>query len=332
MPSLYLTTPGSRLQVESGQLVVMQQDEELVAAPAARVDQVVVVGGCHVTTPALAFLLDRGVGLIFLTAAGRFRGRLTTDRATRITVRLAHYRRADDAAFCLRLSRAFVAGKIRNGRALLLRLDETNADPAILGAAADLRRLREAVPTAATREALLGIEGEAGRRYFDGLRMCLHDPWVLPKRARRPPPDPVNAVLSVMYTLLHERCYSALQAAALDPLCGFYHAPRDGRASLASDLMEEFRPVLADSAALTLLNTRMVARGDFTTTANGGVHLTPHGWRQVAIVFERRMAATVRPDGVKRAISYQKVLELQARRLRQVIDGDNDSYEPFRVR
>ncbi len=329
MPTLYVTEPGALLEREGGRLLVTKDDATLFAAPANRVDRVVLVGGVGVTTPALAFLLDRRIGLVLLTTTGAFRGRLGGDQAKNVELRRRQYRRADDEAFCLRLARCLVAGKVRNCRTLCLRWDTGNDDPVALGAAAELRDLLGQIDLAADREALMGLEGQAARIYFAVLRRHLRPPWTFPRRARRPPPDPVNALCSLVYTLLHESCYAALEAVGLDPFCGFFHRPRYGRASLAVDLMEEFRPIIADSVVLTLLNKRMLSPDDFQTEADGGVRLGREGWRAVAAQYGRRLRTQVRPPELGRRTTYQKLLEVQARRLRRAIEDDATQYAPF---
>lgn len=332
MPSLYLTTPGARLELESGQLVCVIQQEVLLAVPAARVDQVVIVGGAHITTPALAFMLDRGIDLVFLTASGAFRGRLDTGQNESIAVRCEQYRRAGDNVFCLDIGRAIVRGKIRNCRTRCMELDTEN-DPAAIAAIARLQQAMEDVGRASSLSELMGIEGRAARSYFSVLRRHLREPWVFPARARRPPPDPVNALLSIVYTLLHESCRSALVVAGLDPACGFLHQPRPGRSSLAVDLIEEFRPVIADTVVWALLNNRMVSPADFAPDNDGsGIRLQPDGWRAVARQYSRRMERPIRVPGRTTRTTYRKLLEIQARQLRRVIMGEQDRYEPFASR
>ena len=332
MPSLYMTQPGSRLELEAGRLLCTLGDDVLLAVSSARVDQVIVVGGCNVTTPALAFLLDRGIGLIFLSAGGTIRGRLESGdsgQAGRLAVRRAQYRRADDPAFCLALGKAIVGGKIRNCRTRCMELDQTGAGPAVTA----ITRLREAlgeIEEAGDLATLMGIEGRADRWYFGVLRQHLRSPWTFPGRVRRPPPDPVNALLSLVYTLLHEHCRAALAAAGLDPALGFLHQPRSGRASLALDLMEEFRPVIADPVVWTLLNKRILSPADFTVNRpEGGVRLTPEGWRAVAEQYAHRLETGIRVPGRTTRTTYRKLLEVQARQVRRVIEGEQGCYEPF---
>jgi CRISPR-associated protein Cas1 len=333
MPNLYVTEPGALLEKESGRLLVTKDDQVLLAVPATLVENVVIVGGAGVTTPALGFLLDRGIGLVFLTRGGKFRGRLSGELSKNVALRRQQYQRMDEPDFALHLSRAIVAGKVHNCRTVCMRWGRDRENPAAARIAAELAEALREIPRARSREELLGIEGQAARRYFAALREELRQPWSFPGRARRPPPDPVNALLSLVYTLLHESCYAAVEAVGLDPYCGYYHQERYGRTSLALDLMEEFRPVIADSVVLTLLNKRMLAPEDFADGEDGeSVCLGREGWRRVAEQYVRRLNTPVRPAGLGRSLSYQKVLEVQARRLRGVIEGEAGEYVPFLVK
>lgn len=331
MPSLYLTQPGSRLELDEGRFVCLHRDEQLLAVPSARVSQVVIVSGCHVTTPALLFMLDQRIDLLFVSASGAFRGRLDSGDVRNQALRREQYRRSDDAAFCLDIARAMLEGKLRNARTRCMELDTDN-DPRDLEAIDRLRDARAQLADATSLNALMLIEGRAARAYFGVLRRHLREPWQFEKRMRRPPPDPVNALLSIAYTLLHEQCRSALIGAGLDPMCGCLHQPRAGRASLALDLMEEFRPVIADTVAWTLLNKRMLAPADFSHTHDGGVRLNPDGWKQFARHFTRRLDTPILlPERATRT-TYRKLVEIQARKLARVIQGGEDRYEPYLAR
>ncbi len=331
MPNLYLTEQGSQLEREAGQLLVTKHGAILLAVPATRVETVIVVGNCGITTPALTLLLERGIGLIFLTSNGAFRGRLITDLNGSLDIRRMQYQRAADDAFCLRLGAAMIAGKVHNARAVCMRRDGEAQDPDIVGAAAAMREVLAALPAAHTRAEIMGLEGQAARYAFGVLARSLRPPWVWQARARRPPTDPVNCLISVLSTLLHESCYAALQTVGLDPACGFLHTPRPGRAALALDLMEEFRPLIVDSLVLTLLNKRMLQAEHFVPGPRGAVYLSQEGWRAVAQAYARRLQTLVTLPGRSRRVSYQKVLEVQARAVRRAI-MDDAPYEPFLVR
>ena len=332
MPSLYVTEPGAMVEREAGQLLVSKRGEILFSAPATRVDQIVLVGPAGVTTPALHLLLERGIGLVLLTTGGAFRGRLAGDLSGHVALRHRQHQRADDAAFALGVARAAVAGKLANARALCLRWDAENDDPLTARVAAELEEAITAAAGASSIPALMGIEGRAAKRYFAVVRARLGPEWPFPPRRRRPPPDPVNALLSLLYTLLHESCYAALEAVGLDPGCGLLHQPRHGRAALALDLMEEFRPLLADLVMMRIVKLRRLTQADFTPGPEGGIVLSREGWRVVAEEYGRRLQTPVQLPGRARAVSYQKVLEVQARKLRKVIEGELPAYEPFRAR
>ena len=332
MSNLYLTEPGSMLKKDGGRLVVTKGEQQLLAVPATQVENVVVLAGAGVTTPALNFLLARGIGLVLLSASGAFRGRLSADLSKNVALRRQQYRRADDDDFTLAVARAIVAGKLANCRMRCFEMADAPDDPLVAAAAGELQDLIARVATAPGRDALMGLEGQGAHRYFAVVRRFLRPPWVFERRARRPPPDPVNALLSLLATFLHGTCYGALEAVGLDPFCGFLHEERYGRASLALDLMEEFRPIFADALALTLLNKRMLQPADFAPAPTGGVRLTQAGWRVVTTRYHQRLQARLQPSPGAAPVTYQQLLELQARRLRAVIEGTEPTYLPYRAR
>lgn len=328
MPSLYVTRPGSRIELERGRLLTILGEELLASVPAARVDRVFAVGGVSVTTPVMAFLLDRGIDLVFLTLDGRVRGRLDAGLGGSLVTRRGQYRRADDPAFSLTLAKAFVTGKARNCRTRCLKLAEGEDGPAAEAAGRIARELPR-IEAAADHATLMGTEGRIARAYYAGLRAHLRSPWRFERRARRPPPDPVNAVLSITYTLLVEQCRTALTAAGLDPECGFLHAARAGRPALALDLMEEFRPVIADAVTWALFNNRMLDPGQFVTLSDGAVRLSPESWKDLAGQYSRRIETPILVPGRSTRTTYRKLLEVQAWQIRRVIEGAQEAYAPF---
>lgn len=331
MASLYVTIPGARLELEAGRFLCVKDQHVLLSVPIERVNQVVIVGGCNVTMPAMAHMLDHEIDLIFLTSGGKFRGRLETAERGDVTRRRLQYERAAIDDFSLSIARAMVHGKLRNCRTRCMELDQ-GSGPVSTRAIEQLKWLMADARVAASHAELMGIEGRGTRWYFNSLREHLNPPWVFSSRKRQPPPDPVNALLSLAYTLLYEHCRSALLVAGLDPACGFLHRPRSGHASLASDLMEEFRPVIADTVVWTLLNKRMLAPSDFVTTEVDGVRLTPEGWRVFARKYNQRLETRIRIPERTTQTTYRKLLEIQARQLVRVIEGTQDAYTPFASR
>jgi CRISPR-associated protein Cas1 len=366
MPTLYVTEPGARIEKEYNRLLVTKDDEVLLAVPLLQVSEVVLTSGVGATTPALLTLLDNGVALSLITGGGRLRGRLIAAEARNLPLRHQQYARAIDPAFCLEISRSIVAGKLRNCRTLARRMTRTpdnrsglaeseptpeSGKPTSRGDAAqpeipnpkseisnptsEIDRITRAlaqVESAQTLAELRGLEGTASKAYFAVLRATLRAELSFERRSRRPPKDPANALLSLAYTLLTNALFTACEVAGLDPYDGFFHADKYGRPALALDLVEEFRPIVADSVVLSLVNKRIIGPEDFVEGEDGGVYLARHALRRFMTQFGRRLNTTVVHPDAGRALTYQKVFEVQARRLRKCIESGTPDYRPFRAK
>jgi len=329
MATLYVTEPGARLEKEYRRFLVVKDDQVLLAVPAARLSHVVLVGRAGVTTPALLALLQEGVGLSLVSRSGELQGRLMPPTGKNVALRRQQYARAQDPAFCLAVSRAIVAGKLRNCRALARRWARTRPEIP----AAVIQRIDDAVdqaPVAPDLAALRGVEGAGARAYFAVWRHALDAPDIdFEKRTRRPPRDPANALLSLGYTLLTDNLITACEIVGLDPYDGFFHADKYGRPALALDLMEEFRGPIVDSVVLNTLNRHMLAADDFEPGPQGGVYLKRHALRTFFEQYSARLNTQVRHPESGRRLTYQQYLEVQARCLRRVIEGQADAYIPF---
>jgi len=248
-----------------------------------------------------------------------------------VDLRLSQFSASGDPSRAMELSRSFVSGKIRNAR-LMLRRNHVECPPAVLH---EMARLARRASAAEPIETLLGVEGAAGRSYFTHFAGMLKEkvgtPFEFASRNRRPPRDPVNALLSFAYSLLAKELTVTALAVGFDPYLGFYHRPKYGRPALALDLMEEFRPLIADSVVLTAVNTGEVREGDFVR-AGGAVALTAPGRRKFISVYERRMDSLVTHPTFGYAISYRRVLEVQARLLARYLTGELPYYRPFCTR
>ena len=181
-------------------------------------------------------------------------------------------------------------------------------------------------------DGLRGLEGAAARVYFAVLREAVPEEFAFKKRTRRPPGDPVNALLSLGYTLLYENIRTALEVVGLDPYVGFFHAQKYGRPALALDLAEEFRAPVVDSLVLTLVNKRMIQMKDFVRADNGGLYLRARGMRTFLREFTDRLQTNVRHEQVGRSLTYQKIFEVQARQVAKVVKGQEETYRAFRWR
>lgn len=332
MPTLYVVEPGARLEKEYSRLLVTKQDEILLRLPLQRVTQVVLVGRVGVTTPALHALLRAAVPLLIVNRSGRLQGRLLPPTAANLPLRQEQFRRNDNAAFCFALTQAIVAAKIHNQRVLALRLARRH-DHIDGRHLAPLKTAIQQTQTAANIDALRGIEGMAARRYFALYRQAFAREWQFTKRTRRPPKDPVNALLSLGYTFLTQNMMMALEAVGLDPYLGYFHAEKYNRPALALDLVEEFRAPIVDSLTLDLLNHRLLQAKDFTKEpGQAGVFLTTRGFRTFLRKYSHKLESEFKSRELGRTISYRKLFEVQARKLARFVQGKDPAYRPFRMR
>lgn len=306
-----------------------KDDEVILRVPLRLVSQVVLVGAVGVTTPALHALLRAQTPLLLVRRTGALVGRLSPATPRNLPLRQAQYRRNDDDVFCVEMTRSIVTGKLRNQRVLALRILRRRH-----GERAPLRTLRAAEKEATQVgdiESLRGLEGTGARAYFAIYRQAFKPEWKFEQRTRRPPQDPINALLSLGYTLLGHAMMTALEAAGLDPYLGFFHTEKYGRPALALDMVEEFRAPFVDSLVMTLVNKRMLGPEDFEER-DGGTYLRDKGLRLFLREFGDRLECRVTTSKVNRPLSYRKHFEVQARHLARVILGKEQTYQPFRAR
>jgi CRISPR-associated protein Cas1 len=334
---LYLQEPGSSVGKRSEHLVVKKDGKELTRVPMHAVRQVVVVGNVQVSTQALETLAANEIPVSYVTGHGRFVGAFVTAPAKNVSLREAQFRTFADPAACLALSRAVVRAKLANQRALLMR-SLRGADAARGSdepAARDLWSLLRGLDGVATMDSLLGTEGQGAALYFAQFGRMLKQPpgggFDFAARNRRPPRDPVNALLSFAYAMLAKDCFAAVCTVGFDPYKGFFHQGRHGKPSLALDLMEEFRSVVADSVVLTLVNNEAVTKADFVTWRDA-CQLTEAGRRAFFGAYEQRKATVVTHPVYGYRMSYARMLEVQARMLAAFVRGEIPTYTGFVVR
>jgi CRISPR-associated protein Cas1 len=327
---LYVTEPGARVGIDGEELVVRGK-EQITRARLPNTSHVSLFGNVQISSQALRRLMELEVSVSFLSSGGWLYGRAEGHGSNNVVLRVAQHRAAADPALSLRLAPGFVEAKIRNCRTMLRRNHENPSETALF----ELEQLARKARDAERAESLLGLEGTAARVYFGAfsgmIRGRASDLFDLDGRNRRPPRDPVNALLSMAYSLLARDCAVALANAGLDPMLGFYHRPRFGRPALALDLMEELRPVIADSVVITSMNTGVVAIGDFIVNPHG-VNLTPHARKRFILAHERRMGQIVTHPTFGYQISWRRVLEVQARLLGRFLLGEIPSYPQLRPR
>ena len=328
---LYVQEPGAVVRLAQGRIQVTKERETLASLRRIDVSEVALLGAASISGPALRELAASGIPVTHFSFGGRFQAMTLGLEPNNVELRVAQFRTADDHEASLRLARRFVAGKIRNQRVLLRR----NGGEELSEAVRELQRLARRAERAPDFDSLLGMEGAAAREYFQSLGRLLRPAdsgwFAFERRSRRPPRDRPNAVLSFLYALLVKECALACRRVGFDPLLGFFHRPRFGRPALALDLMEECRPLLADSVLLTLLNGRRLTRGDFIERA-GTFALTVSGRRTVIGAFERRMTTELVHPTFRYRVVYRRALELQARLLGAALLGEVDEYRPLVTR
>ncbi len=356
MPPLYITTQGAKLRYSKRRLVVEKENTEIAAVPAVHVDQVLIFGNVSITTPALSFLLESEVDTVFLTLRGRYKGRLVGPSGGNSRLRLRQYQRASDPDWALETARAIVTSKLHNTRTLLRRYarrlspspsqgegrgegapsppqGEGESDR-LTSAANQLTDLIATAGRCRTVNSLSGVEGRGAAVYFSVFRHLIQgEEWEFNGRTRRPPRDPVNALLSFGYTVLTHNIESIVRAVGLDPYIGFLHQIAYNRPSLALDLVEEFRPIVVDSVVLRCLNNQIILPSHFTITPEGTypVLLDDEGRTRFIRELEARLNLEFKHPDSKERVTYRRCFELQARRLARCLQT-GQIYQPFKVR
>ncbi len=334
--TLFVTQQGAYLRKDHGRVVVELPEDQKAEFPLLHIGSFVLFGRVMVSPALVRWCGENGRPISFLGRGGRFYSRLRPPCSGNVLLRLDQFRAADDEQAALPIARNIVAGKIQNSRNSIMRSrrdSDCPADREALGRAAEqLADSLMGLPARDSLDQVRGVEGEAARAYFGVLdRMLLADRehFSFERRTRRPPRDPVNSVLSFLYAVLLHDCAAAAEAVGLDPQVGFLHAPRPGRPSLALDLMEELRPVLADRLALTLFNRRQLTPDDFHWREGGAVHIQDDARKEIIKAYQTRKGAEVTHPVLERRVPLGLVPHLQARLLARTLRGDLDAYPAF---
>lgn len=330
---VYVQTQGARVGKDGDTLEIFERERGRQRVRLLDVSQLGLFGNVQVTTQAIQELLKREIPICYFSMGGWFYGITHAVGPRNCAARVHQYAISVDPEARLALARGLVARKIKNSRTLLRRNGQPPPESALEG----LERHADSAERAQSMEALLGIEGAAARLYFGAFASMLHPPGgVVPEfdldgRNRRPPKDPVNALLSLAYSALSKDWTVALLAVGLDPFLGLYHRPRFGRPALALDLMEEFRSLVADSVVLQVINNGEIQPRDFLRRGNA-VSLTNDGRRSFFLAYERRMQHLVRHPLFGYRLSYRRLLEVQARLFARFLAGELPAYDGFRTR
>ncbi|HEX5502619.1 MAG TPA: type I-C CRISPR-associated endonuclease Cas1c [Thermomicrobiales bacterium] len=337
--TLYVLTQGAYLHLDHDTVRVEVERATQVRVPLLAIGGLVTFGNVLLSPQLLARCAEDGRAVTILDRNGRFKARVVGPTGGNVLLRRAQHAALSDPARTLAVARHVVAGKLQNERQVLLRgareaVEEEDREA--LGAAArTIAAGIAAAQWAGDLDALRGVEGAAAREYFGVFDRLVRDDratFRMAGRNRRPPLDPINALLSFCYTLLLSDCTAALEGCGLDPQVGFLHALRPGRPALGLDLLEELRAPVADRLALTLINRRQLTAGDFEQRPGGAVSLTDAGRKRVVLAYQERKADEVPHRLLDRKLALGLVPHVQARLLARHLRGDLDYYPPFLIR
>lgn len=343
--ALYLNTPGYYVSKSGGTLVVKDKGKKVSEFRLIDLHHLALFGPVQISTAAIHTLCQEDIPITYFSMGGWFYGMTRGHNLKNVFTRIEQFAAAARPDLAVEIARRFVYGKIRNQRTLLLRNHVDAPARALKG----LKSLANSALLAESVEQLLGVEGSAAHMYFShfqGMLKVKEDPLSqendhrqdasemkleFKNRNRRPPKDPVNALLSLIYSLLAKDCTLAAYAVGFDPYVGYLHQPRFGRPALGLDIMEEFRPIIADSTVITLINNQMITASDFVR-AGDSVSITPAGRKKVFVAYERRLGSGITHPLFGYKVSYRRAMELQARILAKYLTHELDAYYPFLTR
>jgi CRISPR-associated protein Cas1 len=334
--TLYVTTQGAYLAKDGDTVVVRANSKLLMRIPLLTIASVVCFGRVSCSPALMAACAERDVSIAFLSEHGRFLARVVGKTSGNVLLRREQYRRADSETATLEIARSIIAGKLVNSRTVLLRgaRDRAGGDgtQTLTDGAARMSAFLTALESAPGLEQARGMEGAAAREYFSAFDLLItqqREHFSFTARSRRPPRDPINALLSFVYTLLLHDVTAALECHGLDPSVGFLHRDRPGRVGLALDLMEEFRPWLADRLVLTLINLRQVGGEEFSTSETGGVTMTDGARKAVLVNYQKRKQDELMHPFLEEKTTVGLLPSIQALLLARHLRGDLDAYPPF---
>jgi CRISPR-associated protein Cas1 len=334
--TLYVSSQGSYLRKEGETIVVERERAKVLQLPVHTIGSVVCFGNVLVSPFLLGFCAENDVSVSFLTEHGRFLASVRGPVSGNVLLRRQQYRLADDEGATRAIAANVVSGKLANCRIVMNRTIRDHGDKidaaSVKSASAAIDRLIDSIASALDSDTIRGIEGMAAAEYFGVFNQLIvdqKDAFIFSERNRRPPLDPVNALLSFIYTLLAHDLRSALETVGLDPAVGFLHRDRPGRPGLALDLMEEFRPVIADRLVLSLINRRQVDPKGFKVAENGAVVMDDDTRKTVLVEYQSRKQDEVEHPYVDEKVPVGLLFFVQANLMARHIRGDLDGYPPF---
>ncbi len=330
MTVVYVRENSAVVRKDGEQLKVTQGEKILFKIPLANLEQVIMMGNAQLTTQAAVLLLQNRVDVVFMSMYGKYRGRLLANESHQAQMRHQQLRLCDDERRSLDIATQIVGGKIANQRVVLQRRNDRSGTKALQG----MMTMLESALRARDLDQLRGYEGKAAAYYFEGVRGFFEPDWNFQTRAYHPPPDPANALLSFAYTLLLKDIEAKIQLVGLDPYLGFFHMLGYNRPGLALDIMEEFRPTIADIVVLTLVNGQYITLDDFewTNRPELPVRMTKRAIDVLVSAYEERLQDRVHHPLANGQVDYRRAMEYQVRQMARIVKGEAGVYEPLVMR
>jgi len=321
MATIYLTEQGSKLSKTSKRLVIEKDGQTLLEIPEFKVERVLIFGNVQITTQAMAFLLDHGIEVSFLSLYGKYRGRLSPVESKNAQLRIHQYQRHIDAEFKVTLAKAIVHAKLHNGRELLMRYARNHPEIDFSQDTAQIAECISQIEHKQSVNSVMGVEGAAASVYFGAFGKMLRKELWFERRQRRPPKDPVNALLSLGYTLIGNEMHSILCAVGFDPYIGFFHGIDYGRPSLALDLIEPFRHAIIDRFTLYLVNNHILTEKDFDKKGDEGILLQDDARKRYFAEYEKYMTKETESNLSPAKKGFRDLFKIQAHNIHDVILG-----------
>jgi CRISP-associated protein Cas1 len=336
--TLYVREQGAVVRKRGERIIITKEDRELGSVPLVNLEQVALVGNVQLTTPAAALLLQNEIEVVFFTFYLKILGRLVGPGSKNAALRVAQLKAVSNDGLLLNTAKAVVMGKLHNQRVVMQRQAAQRgtgpAGAALRQAVDGIGKMRTSAEGAANIDSLRGHEGMGGKFYFAGVKALLDPRWGFEGRMYNPPPDPINAALSLGYSLLRKDVEAAIQIVGLDPYLGFFHVIEYGRPSLALDLMEEFRPIIVDGLVLAMVHNGQLTPADFVRTgsADRPVQLSDAGVKRLMDLYTQRLLTETQHPLSGDTVTYRRCLEAQARQIAALVQGRAQRYVPVLIR
>jgi len=334
MAVLYLLEQGSTLH-KNGEIFMIEKEGQLLQKiHAIEIDQIIIFGNISLTTPAINYILEKGIDCVFCNSYGKYHGRLTSTESKFGLLRMLQMQTIINKPRKLEIARSIIKGKMQNQRTLLMRYLRRLNDIEIANSLEVIEKALASLDNCEAIDSLIGQEGIVSATYYRSFKRLLNQEMGFTARVKRPPTDPVNSLLSFGYTLLVYNIQSAVSMVGLDPYLGFLHSNEQARPNLALDLMEEFRPVIVDSLALWLINSHVMTLADFKLPEKPGemVIITNEGIKKLIHYYEMKIQSKIFHPDANGETSYRHCFELQARCIARVIQNRQKEYKPFLIR